>query len=181
MMYEAQKHTSDHKANLHSDIEAIKERLLQYRENEKDIGNQQERYERLRCKLSGYGVSTLTDMPKNPSAAPDKAAETISKILDIENSLREAIENQKKERTAIEKIIINLKSSKERAVIRTRYLDSMSWHEVSELMFGKEKDYLEKQDSYERMMYRIHGSALLNMAKYQYTERHYYDSHPDGF
>ena len=61
------------------------------------------------------------------------------------------------------------------------YFDSMSWQEVSKLLFGMEEDFLDRQESYERRVFKIHGSALLNMAIYQHNEQHYYDTHPDGF
>ena len=172
---------NDIQPKIHYDVDAVKDRLVRYQENERDIEIQQERYERLRTKLMSYGVSGMSDMPRDQSFVTDKVAETIAKAVDIENSLKTAISNQKKEREALESIIVNLKSSNERAVIRTRYFDSMSWQEVSELIFGMEEDFIDRQESYERRVFKIHGSALLNMAIYQHNEQHYYDTHPDGF
>ena len=86
---------NDIQTKIHYDVDAVKDRLVRYQENERDIEIQQERYERLRTKLMSYGVSGMSDMPRDQSFVTDKVAETIAKAVDIENSLKTAISNQK--------------------------------------------------------------------------------------
>ena len=47
------------------DVAAVKERLNEYREKERDIDNQIERLVRLVTKMSSVGAQTITDMPRS--------------------------------------------------------------------------------------------------------------------
>lgn len=40
----------------------------------------------------------------------------------------------------------------------------MGWDEVLDVLFGGKADFLDKEESYNRRMYMIHGSALSNMS-----------------
>ena len=60
----------------------------------------------------------------------------------------------------------HLRRSDERAVIRVRYIDNASWDEVVDVLFGGKEDLLEREDIYLRRVYKLHGQALLSMAKY---------------
>lgn len=41
----------------------------------------------------------------------------------------------------------------------------MEWETITALVFGKAKNFDEKEDSYQRRIYRIHGNALINANK----------------
>lgn len=148
------------------DVNAVKDRLIEYRESEKDIDNQIERLERLELRLKSVGSPVLSDMPKGGSPTNDRIADMIGQKLDLEKEIRQAVINLKQERQAIESILRNLRHSEEKAVIRMRYLDGYSWNDVLDALFGGKKDFLDKEDAYTRRMYKIHGSALQNMARY---------------
>ena len=53
------------------DVAAVKERLNEYREKERDIDNQIERLVRLVTKMSSVGAQTITDMPRSPGSDGD--------------------------------------------------------------------------------------------------------------
>lgn len=146
------------------DTDAVKYRLIEYRENERDIENQLERLDRLELKLRSIGSPVFSDMPKSPSPSQDRMADMIARKVDLENEIRDAVAEQKKEREAIESILKKLRHSDERAVIRMRYFDGVSWYAVSDMLFGGKDDFLDKEDTYLRRSHKIHGSALLNMA-----------------
>lgn len=148
------------------DVEAVKERLIDYYETEKDVDSQIERLERLEIRLRSIGSPVLSDMPKGGSPAHDRMADMIAQKVDLENEIRQMVVEQKKERQAIEGILSHLRHSDEKTVIRMKYLDGFSWGEVLDVLFGGKEDFLDKEDAYTRRMYRIHGSALLNMARY---------------
>ena len=76
------------------------------------------------------------------------------------------VESRKKERKFIEGVIKHLRKSDERSVIRVRYIDNESWDGVVDVLFGAREDLLEKADIYMRRVYKLHGEALLSMAKY---------------
>lgn len=147
------------------DVTAVKERLDQYREKERDIDNQIERLERLVSKMTGAGSKVITDMPRAPSVSTDRMAEFVEQKEELESSIRQAVEEQSCERSEIEDILKLLRHSDERAVIRIRYFDRESWNTVSEMMFGSKNDFHGKEDTYLRRVHKIHGSALFNMAR----------------
>lgn len=146
------------------DTDAVKYRLIEYREREKDIDSQTERLDRLEMKIRSVGSPTLSDMPKSPSPPQDRVTALIADKIDLENDIRQAIAEQRREKEAIETILRKLRHSEERAVIRMRYFDGASWNDVVDMLFGGKDDFLGKEDTYLRRTHKIHGSALLNMA-----------------
>jgi hypothetical protein len=147
------------------DVAHLKDRLDSYRENEREIDNQIERLERLVSKTSGLGAQVISDMPRAHNVSDDRMAELVGQKEELEELIRAAVKEQSAERRALEGVMKFLRHSDERAVIRMRYFDRASWNEVVDLMFGGREDYLEKEESYLRRVHRIHGAALLNMAK----------------
>lgn len=148
------------------DVEAVKNRLVEYRERERDIDNQIERVEWLEMKMTSIGSPTISDMPKAASPSHDKIGSMIAQKEELETCIREDIKKQESERAEIEAILKKLKHSDERAVIRMRYFDGASWNDVVDMLFGAKNDFLGKEDTYLRRTHKIHGSALLNMAIY---------------
>lgn len=146
------------------DTDAVKYRLIEYREREKDIESQTERLDRLEMKIMSVGSPTLSDMPKSPSPLQDRVTALIADKIDLENDIRQAIAEQRQEKKDIEVILRKLRHSEERAVIRMRYFDGASWNDVVDMLFGGKDDFLGKEDTYLRRTHKIHGSALLNMA-----------------
>ena len=147
------------------DVAALKDRLNEYREKERDIDNQVERLERLVSKMTGAGAQVITDMPRAPSPSGDRMAELVGQKEELEASIRKAVGEQAKERSRIESVLKQLRHSDERAVIRMRYFDRENWNIVTEMMFGCKDDFCGKEDTYLRRVHKIHGSALLNMAR----------------
>lgn len=148
------------------DVDRIKERLYGYRESARDLETQQERLEKLKTKMLGVGAQTLTDMPKAKSQTADRLTDLLQQKDEIEESIRDLVESRKKERKFIEGVIKHLRKSDERSVIRVRYIDNESWDGVVDVLFGAREDLLEKADIYMRRVYKLHGEALLSMAKY---------------
>lgn len=146
------------------DTDAVKYRLIEYRERAKDIEIQTERLDRLEMKILSIGSPTLSDIPKSPSPPQDRTTALIADKIDLENDIRQAIAEQRREKEAIEVILRKLRHSEERAVIRMRYFDGASWNDVVDMLFGGKDDFLGKEDTYLRRTHKIHGSALLNMA-----------------
>lgn len=147
------------------DVAAVKERLKTYSENQRDIDNQIERLERLITKMNGVGAQTISDMPRAKGVVGDRIADMVSQKDDLERVIREAIEEQSREWKRIEKILNQLRKVDERAVIRMRYHDGEGWSEVTKMLFGRKDDFEEKEETYLRRIHKIHGAALLNMAR----------------
>lgn len=80
--------------------------------------------------------------------------EKICRYVDYINILEVKKAKLIKIRVEIETAIEAVEQSKERSVLRYRYINNLSWHKIAELM------------NYDvRSIYRIHGNALLNIAK----------------
>lgn len=147
------------------DVAAVKERLINYREKEREIDNQIERLVRLVTKMNSVGAQVITDMPRAPGMAEDRMSGYLAQKEELEADIRRTEQEQKREWNRIEVVLSKLKHSDERAVIRIRYHDRESWAAVAEVIFGNIEDYEEREGTYVRRVHKIHGSALLNMAK----------------
>ena len=150
--------------NTKYDTDAIKSRLTEYREREKDIEYQSERLDRIETKLISVGSPTFSDMPKSPNQSNDRIVNMIAQKEELKSELDALLKKQKDERKEINAILKRLKHSDEKAVIQMRYLDGASWNEVVDMLFGGKEDFLGKEDTYLRRIHKIHGYALLNMA-----------------
>lgn len=60
------------------DVAAVKERLNEYREKERDIDNQIERLVRLVTKMSSVGAQTITDMPRSQGTDGDRIGKLVA-------------------------------------------------------------------------------------------------------
>ncbi len=148
------------------DTAAVKNWLKTYIEKVNDIRNMQAQYERLEDKLYNIGSSSVSDMPKSPNRVMDREAELIAQKVDLAHEIEKEQAETHALRLEIEKAISCLKKANEKAVIRARYLCEENWNDIAFILFGSKSDFIEKEDSYVRRTYMIHGSALLNMAKY---------------
>ena len=146
------------------DVQAVKDRLNAYKEEEREIENQTELLERLRVKLEGVGAQEISDMPRSPSPAADRISDLVSQKIEIEADIAECLEAHRQERKYITGVLRKIKSADERAVIRFRYLVGLSWFDVTDALFGAKVDYVGKEESYMRRTTKLHGRALLNMA-----------------
>lgn len=146
------------------EIDAMKERLRDYRSMNKEIENQIERLERMEMKISSIGSPVLSDMPKSPSTAYDRMASSVARKVDFENEIKELIAERDSERRSLESLIRQLKKPDERAVIRMRYLDIEDWEDILMMIFGGQRDFNDKYDNYKQRMFRLHSAAISNMA-----------------
>ncbi len=146
------------------DAEIVKRWLIKYLEDERDIDNQIERLEHLKVRMVGVGAQVLTDMPKSPSATNDRMTVLLAQKEDLEALIRAEVTAQSLERQRIDDVVKNLRNPDERAVIRMKYFDRFRWPEINDMLFGQKADFDEKKETYERRTYRIHASALVNMA-----------------
>lgn len=147
-------------------IEAVISWLEQYRENEEEIDGQLERLERLESRMQGISAQVLTGMPRSPSASTDRMADMLSQKEDLEQTINDAVLLQKTERVKIEAVLKRSCKPEEKSVIRMRYIDKSEWKDVMYMLYGGKQDFLDREDSYERRMYRKRDSALQKMARY---------------
>lgn len=80
----------------------------------------------------------------------------------IKDHLRELLAKENAEYEELVAIINALPCVDQRQVVLARYIDGMAWGTITAIIFGKREDFDEKQQSYQRRIYRIHGNALAN-------------------
>lgn len=137
--------------------------LQEYRNLELEADIQSERLIRLINRIEGVGAQVITGMPTAHSSSNDRITDLIAKKMEIEDSVSKAVEIQKRERARIEKALVKMSNPKCRALIRHRYIDGNTWEKTSSLIFGNQDDYEEKQESYLRRVFLVHGDALTEL------------------
>lgn len=148
------------------DTGAVKEKLKDYVDKVKYYRLQCERLDRLQTKIIGVGAQVLSDMPKAPSHDNDHAVDLIAQKIDLEQELKKTVDELLEERHDIEKGIRTLKNADQRMVLLSRYIDGESFRDVNELLFGGKEDFADKEESYMRRLFNIHGAALIGLAAY---------------
>lgn len=154
-----------------SAVQAVKDRLMDYREREREIDNQIERIENMEAKLTGLHSPEITDMPRAQNPAQDRIGSMVVKKREMEMRVLELINIQNEEREWIKGLVRRLKRADERACIEMRYIDAESWSKVTRMLFGNREDYQDRRDSYLRRTTKIHGRALQQMAEYEEMDR----------
>ena len=153
------------------DVEGIRERLICYREADREIDLEIERLERLEARLTSAGAQQLSGMPGSPNTPRDRTALLVGQKEEMEQELYEQIREHQQDWAGIERLLSGLRRSDEKEVIRLRYHDRESWGEVQELLFGGNEDYEEHMDLYRRQIFRLHASALRHMAGVESEQR----------
>ena len=119
----------------------IKEKFKEYRKIIEEIEIEEQRAKVLENDNSITGRRSKAGIKDN-----------LRKLLDLEDEKYEFLTD----------IINALPCVEQRQIVFARYIDGMSWGTITEIIFGKRDDFDEKQMSYQRRIYRIHGDALAN-------------------
>ena len=122
--------------------------LRAVRDTHIQIENLNERIARLRSALESCTPKPLTKMPKGTLVVQDKLAESVAKLIEMENELEQKKLDLAIRYEAVERWIDTLPPCQAQ-VIRLRYLDGMSWRQVA-----RETGY-----SYDRAKH-IHSDVL---------------------
>ena len=132
----------------------IKDKLIECKEMAKEIRDIKEKIETLYARIESPQSRKITDMPVYHSGVvTSEVEETIVKIDELktmyEEKLQVLIDSQKEIENAIENL-----PSKERRIIRFRYIDGLSWNKICEKMGYSYRSVL-----------RYHGNALKMLCK----------------
>lgn len=146
-------------------VDAMKTRLQEFRDLNREIENQIERLERLETKMSSPSSPNLSGMPKTPSSVRDKFVDDIARKDELEAKIRELISLRDREQKEIESLAGKLRKPDERAVICMRYIDSEGWDDIITMLFGVSKDSDDDYDNYKQRAFRLHSSAIIKMAR----------------
>lgn len=148
------------------DSDAVKDWLLRYVETEKEIDDEIERYDALVMKIESVGAQVITDMPRSSSPTQHRMDDMIGQKDELDRRIRWLTNRQSERRKLIEDVLHHIRDSQEKTVIRAHYIDGHKWPEVRDILFARKADYDLKVETYLRRAHRIHGSALVSMARY---------------
>ncbi len=137
-----------------------KDRLQSYGRLSQEIDNQIERLAIMEERITSPKSSNLTGMPRSGNSCLDRMAIAMAKKEELEQLIKHLIEKEKAEAKEIGEAAELLENLNERNVILMRYIDGLSWNEISEALFSRQKDYNKREDTFLRRTFKIHGSAL---------------------
>ena len=98
-------------------------------------------------------TATLSDMPRPDSPNQQAMANTIVKIIDLENEINRDIDQLVDLKAEVKRVISRLTSPDQQLVLELRYLCFKPWAEIMDALGISETS-----------VYRIHGEALKNIA-----------------
>lgn len=147
-------------------IQVIKDRLLRYRDRDREIDNEIKRIENQRVKLTSLRSPEVSGMPHATNTESDRIGTMLARIEEMEQQVKRLIDCQNEEWSWIQGVLCHVKMADERACIEIRYIDGESWPKVTDIIFGGEEDYEEKRENYIRQTTRLHGRALQQMAEF---------------
>lgn len=142
----------------------IKERLGDYLKLLREIDNENERLDRMEATGGSTGPN-LTGMPRPKGTVSNPVSAFVLKKLELEERIAKLNADERRENAAIEAMLQQLDDPDERAVIRLHYFDRVTWDDTAAALFGDQPDFLDRFDSYQNRTFKLHGRALLNLAR----------------
>ncbi len=133
-----------------------KTELQGYRALEKEISQIRDQIRTLERDACSPRVSRLTGTPRAPSPVTGSAREdTIAAIMSLCDKYEARVYELIQQRQRIEDAIAALDNPDHRMILRARYIEGRSWRQIAR-----------RQHISEAQMYRLHGRAILEIAKY---------------
>lgn len=99
--------------------------------------------------LATKATSVLTGMPRNPSSGTSQMADTVVKIIDLQNEINRDIDTLVDLKADIMRLIRSVSCREYQTILEKRYLCFFSWEKIAAAM-----------DYDIRWLYRLHGKAL---------------------
>lgn len=99
--------------------------------------------------LATKATSVLTGMPKNPSGSTSAMADTVVKIISLQNEINRDMDALVDLKAEIMRLIKSVSCREYQTILEKRYLCFLSWEKIAASM-----------DYDIRWLYRLHGKAL---------------------
>lgn len=147
--------------------EAVKGWLRRYQQITEDIENLESRLEVLEIRAKSPRTSNIDGMPHNPSPDHDRIGDAVAKIDSVKRTIAERKAQANEVYREIDAMIERLQGRYAhlwRIILQLRYLDGMDWNDISFSVFGRQADFLSKEDSYLRRTYKYHQTAVETLA-----------------
>lgn len=151
-----------------SETDGVKAWLLELRAAITDAELTEERLDTLRSRAESARTASLSGLPHAAGETVDRVGVIVAQIEELaeENArLWTKVSELRREREAAIKQIHGHGWPEQRAVLRMRYIDLESWNDLTFALFGSKEDFAEREDSYLRRAYKLHGKALYELAQ----------------
>lgn len=148
--------------------ESAKNWLLELRAAVADATLTQERLDALRDRAESARTASLSGLPHAAGETVDRVGAIVAQIEELteENArLWQKVGELRREREGAIKLLHGHGWPEQRAILRLRYIDMETWSDTAFFMFGSKPDYIEKEDTYLRRAYKVHGRALYELAQ----------------
>lgn len=99
--------------------------------------------------LATKATTVLTGMPHNPSGSTSQMADTVVKIIDLQDEINRDIDTLVDLKANIMRLIKSVSCREYQTILEKRYLCFLSWEKIAAAM-----------DYDIRWLYRLHGKAL---------------------
>lgn len=147
--------------------EAVKGWLRRYQQITEDIENLESRLEALEMRAITPRTSNIDGMPHNPSTEHDRIGDAVAKIDSVKRTIAERKAQANEVYREIDAMIERLQGRYAhlwRIILQLRYLDGMEWNDISFSVFGRQADFLSKEDSYLRRTFMYQKAAIEALA-----------------
>ena len=97
----------------------------------------------------------------------DRIGDAVAKIDSVKRTIAERNAQANEAYKEIDTMIERLQGRYAhlwRIILQLRYLDGMDWNDISFSVFGRQEDYLDKEDSYLRRIHKYHQAAIEALA-----------------
>ena len=119
----------------------------------------------LELSMGAPSTPNLSGLPGGSCDRSSKQERDYIKKEELEEKLGVLSAEENRLRDEIEAMIERMEKPVEQSVIEMHYLDGMRWKSVSFAIFGEEPDYDAEVQRYLKRTHRIHGTALLTLAR----------------
>ena len=143
--------------------DGVKARLRRYSDLLDEIDMQRLRLDMMRGDMGGLR-SPSYDSQGSEQTDPDMVHRKAARAIALEERIEADVLRAEAEREDLERMVRRIPRAMERAVLRMRYFDRMSWDEVAFALYGDRADYLDMAFEYRQRVYRRHREALLSLA-----------------
>lgn len=151
--------------------DAVKKKLESYEILLKKIKNQKQRLNTFKASMGSASTSNFTGVPGGSGNGESKIERQYLKKEELEYKIKKLEREEVELLDELEALIEQLQDPDEQTVIEMRYIDCISWRPISQAIYGDMPDYEENAEKYLKKSFKVHGSALLVLAKVYQPEK----------
>lgn len=143
-----------------------KEWLQRYSFTMREASLLRARADAIRSRAEAPATARLNGMPREPGFDVDR----VGGIVGAVDSIEQEAETKEQEAEALYReinsaicCIEGTHAPEQRAVLQMRYLDRAKWSDIAFAFYGGETDFLEREDSLQKRLFKIHKAALVEL------------------